>query len=153
MTEAMPTTKSPYGELGDDVGFLLSIARAITTRQVNKELEPTGLRSRSYSVLALAAGSGGVTQREIADMLSLNPSQIVPLVDELAKRGLVERRAHASDRRARIVAATPEGRDVYGTARSRVAVALAGVLSGLDAAERESLHDLLHRLIDTPREG
>lgn len=152
MTQATPTTESTYGELGDDIGFLLSIARAITTRRVNDELEPTGLRGRSYSVLALAAGSKGVTQREIADMLNLNPSQIVPLVDELAKRSLVERRAHASDRRARVVAATPEGRNLYVDARSRVSDAVSMVLSGLDGAERELLHDLLRRVIDTTRE-
>jgi DNA-binding MarR family transcriptional regulator len=152
MTQATPTTESTYGELGDDIGFLLSIARAITTRRVNDELEPTGLRGRSYSVLALAAGSDGVTQREIADMLNLNPSQIVPLVDELASRSLVERRAHASDRRARLVAATPEGRDLYLDARSRVSDAVSTVLSGLDGAERELLHDLLRRVIDTTHE-
>ena len=42
MTQAIPTTAGTDGELGHDVGFLLSIARAITTRQVNDELEPTG---------------------------------------------------------------------------------------------------------------
>lgn len=153
MTHAMPSTDDVNGDLGDDIGFLLSIARAIATRRVNDELEPTGLRGRTYSVLALAAGGSGVTQREIANTLALNPSQIVPMVDELAKRGLVERLAHASDRRARVVAATAEGRDLYDDARSRVSDALAVVLSGLDAAERESLHDLLRRVIDTPREG
>jgi DNA-binding MarR family transcriptional regulator len=153
MTRAMPSMADVNSELGDDIGFLLSIARAIVTRRVNDELEPTGLRGRTYSVLALAADGGGVTQREIADTLALNPSQIVPMVDELTKRGLVERLAHASDRRARVVAATPEGRDLYDTARSRVSDALGVVLSGLDANERESLHDLLRRVIDTQREA
>ena len=153
MTRAMPSMADVNSELGDDIGFLLSIARAIVTRRVNDELEPTGLRGRTYSVLALAADGGGVTQREIADTLALNPSQIVPMVDELTKRGLVERLAHASDRRARVVAATLEGRDLYDTARSRVSDALGVVLSGLDANERESLHDLLRRVIDTQREA
>jgi len=152
MTHAIPSTDQVNGGLGDDIAYLLAIARAIATRRVNDALRPTGLRGRTYAALALAAG-GGVTQREIADTLALNPSQIVPMVDELAEQGLVERLAHASDRRARVVTATAEGRDLYDDARSRVSDALADVLSGLDAAERETLHDLLRRVIDTPREG
>jgi DNA-binding MarR family transcriptional regulator len=152
VTHSIPSTDEVRGQLGDDIGYLLSIARAIATRRVNDELKPTSLRGPTYAVLALAAG-GGVTQREIADTLALNPSQIVSLVDVLTKRGLVERHAHASDRRARVVVATPKGRDLYDSARSRVSDALTGVLSGLDAAERETLHDLLRRVIATPREG
>lgn len=41
------------------------------------------------------------TQRELTDFLSLDPSQVVSLVDDLKRRGLVERAAGKQDRRAR----------------------------------------------------
>lgn len=49
---------------------------------------------------AVAVCSGlDPTQRELADFLSLDPSQVVTLVDDLERRGLVERMQGEQDRR------------------------------------------------------
>ncbi|MGH1565446.1 MarR family winged helix-turn-helix transcriptional regulator [Mumia sp. DW29H23] len=141
------STATAQGDLREDVGFLLSIARARTSRRANEALAALDLRARTYSVLAMAATADGITQRDVADALSLNPSQIVPLVDDLADRGLVERRPHASDRRARVIAATDAGRALHADARERVRRAMDQVLRDLDERERETLRGLLARVI------
>ena len=95
------------GGLTEDLGFLLARVSAQVTRATNAALAEAGLRVRQYSVLALASDApGGVTQRELAQLLGLDPSQVVALVDELAAAGLVSRSAPAADRRTRVVAAT-----------------------------------------------
>ena len=76
-----------------DMGFLMSRASGLFIRSSNAALAPTGLRVRPYSVLVLASDvPDGITQRDLADVLGLDPSQVVLLVDELAASGLVERR-------------------------------------------------------------
>lgn len=134
-------------ELTQDIGFLLSRAAGLFLRASNAALAPHGLRVRPYSVLLLACGSrDGVSQRDLAAVLGLDPSQVVLLVDELAQAGLVERRPSEADRRAKLVVATPAGRAVRADVVPRVEAAVAGQLSGLTATEQFLLKDLLGRL-------
>jgi DNA-binding MarR family transcriptional regulator len=47
--------------------------------------------------------------RELAALLGVDPPNLTPLVDDLERSGLVERQAHPTDRRVKLVVATPEG--------------------------------------------
>jgi DNA-binding MarR family transcriptional regulator len=99
--------------LTDDLSFLLARASGQVVRAANGALAEHGLRVRSYSVLTLTCeDAGGLSQREIAAVLGLDPSQVVLLVDDLAAAGLVERQASESDRRTRLVVPTAAGRRV-----------------------------------------
>lgn len=108
-------------QLTDDLGFLLSRAGGMTTGRVNRVLAPLELKVRSYSVLMLACENRtGVNQRGVAATLGLDPSQIVALVDDLERRGLVERSADPADRRNNLIAATKAGEELLDQARSLV---------------------------------
>src|SRR3712207_3842868 len=99
--------------LADDIGFLLSRASGLVVRATNDSLAEVGLRVRPYSVLVLACEHGdGISQRALAAALGLDPCQVVPLVDDLAARGLVRRTPSPDDRRTKLVAATEQGREV-----------------------------------------
>ncbi|MBB3674784.1 DNA-binding MarR family transcriptional regulator [Modestobacter versicolor] len=131
----------------DDLGFLLSRASGVVVRATNAALAEHGLRVRQYSVLALAEESPeGLSQRELGTVLGLDPSQVVLLVDELVAAGLVERRTSPSDRRTRLVVATPEGRRVREAAGQAADAALEGPLALLGEAERDRLRDMLTRV-------
>ena len=139
---------APAGSLTDGVGFLLSRASGLLVRASNAALAPSGLRARSYSVLLLACeASEGISQRDLAGVLGLDPSQVVLLVDDLAAAGLVERRPSPADRRTKLVAATDAGRRTRDRAAAAVAVAETRELESLSPAERQKLHDLLLRLV------
>ena len=134
--------------LTDDVGFLLSRASGVVVRASNASLAGHGLRVRSYSVLLLAADSpDGVSQRELADVLGLDPSQVVLLVDELAAAGLVQRRPSAADRRTKLVVATEAGRAARAAAGRDVDATLARQLAELSAGEQQLLREMLIRLV------
>ncbi|MFT4213906.1 MAG: MarR family transcriptional regulator [Microbacterium sp.] len=132
--------------LADDVEFLLARARSVGTMRANRHLAELGLRVRDYAALSLAASDLHPSQRELAEYLSLDPSQIVALIDGLEARGLVVREPHASDRRLRVIDATAEGHRVYRQARELAVRAEEESLGALDVAERELLRDLLRRL-------
>jgi DNA-binding MarR family transcriptional regulator len=133
--------------LADDLGFLLSRASGQVVRATNAALAEHGLRVRQYSVLALACETpDGLSQRELATVLGLDPSQVVLLVDELATAGLVERQAPEADRRTRLVVATPEGHRVREAARRDADAAVEAPLGLLGDAERDRLRDMLTRI-------
>ncbi|MFW3168573.1 MarR family winged helix-turn-helix transcriptional regulator [Geodermatophilus sp. CPCC 206100] len=134
--------------LTDDVGYLLSRASGSLVRATNAALTVHGLRVRSYSALLLACDSGdGMSQRDLAEALGLDPSQVVLLVDELTEAGLVERRPSESDRRTKLVCGTAAGRAVRGRAERSVAEAHRGQLEQLSAEEQDLLRGLLGRLV------
>ena len=86
-----PAHRLGAASISQDLGFLLAKLHAAGSVLNNRALAAFDLKERSYSILILANSGLEPTQREMADFLSLDPSQIVALVDELEKRGLVVR--------------------------------------------------------------
>ncbi len=132
--------------LTDDLSFLLARANAYALAAGNAALAQHGLKVRSYSVLVLASGQARPSQRELAEFLRLDPSQVVSLVDELQSRRLVERQPDPSDRRANVVVATDAGRDLVAAARESARAAEERVHAQLSPADREALAVLLRTL-------
>jgi DNA-binding MarR family transcriptional regulator len=132
--------------LGDDVSFLLARANALSVAEANAALAPLGLKVRAFAVLSLAAADAQPSQRELADFLYLDPSQVVSLVDDLQRRGLVERRPDPADRRANVVVATDAGRRLAAQADASARAAEGMSLARLSEAERAQLAALLRRI-------
>lgn len=133
--------------ISQDLGFLLAKLHAAGSVLNNKALAEFDLKERSYSILILANSGLEPTQREMADFLSLDPSQIVALVDELEKRGLVVRAPGKQDRRAKTVTATAQGGKLLERAGEAARRAEAQVLDGLPAEESAQLKALLRKAL------
>ena len=74
------------------------------------------LSPSEFNVLNLLEGrNDGLSQTELGRELVMHRSNITGLVDRLEKRGLVQRRNVATDRRAYGVVVTPEGSRLLGT--------------------------------------
>ncbi|MEV6801154.1 MarR family winged helix-turn-helix transcriptional regulator [Micromonospora rifamycinica] len=132
--------------LAGDLSFLLARANALALAAANAALAEYGLKARSYSVLALAADDVRPTQRELAEFLRLDPSQVVALIDGLAQRELVERRTDPADRRANVLVATDAGRDLFARAQDSVRAVGLGSLPVVTPREHERLARLLRLL-------
>lgn len=133
-------------DLANEPNFLIARVRSLGSGQANRALAALDLKVRHYSVLSLAASGVAPSQRELAEFLRLDPGQIVTIIDPLEERGLVERRVDATDRRNKLIVATPAGRRLYREARAIVDGATDETLGVLDAAERATLTDLLRRI-------
>jgi DNA-binding MarR family transcriptional regulator len=137
-------------DLGNEIEFLAARARSIGNARANSRLAPLDLKVRSYSVLALACSTSGPSQRDLAEYLCLDPSQIVALVDGLEKRGLVERVADPVDRRSKIIRGTRAGKTLYQQAAEAVRAAEDVSLRGLNDQERNTLRELLRKIAFVP---
>ena len=96
---------------------LWKAARAVQT-YAEKSISGLGMGSSDFAVLEALLHKGPLPVNEIGKKVLLTSGSITAAVDRLETKGLVERRAHGSDRRARIVHLTKEGRrlitHVYG---------------------------------------
>ena len=142
-----PAHRLGAASISQDLGFLLAKLHAAGSVLNNRALAAFDLKERSYSILILANSGLEPTQREMADFLSLDPSQIVALVDELEKRGLVVRAPGKQDRRAKTVTATRKGQKLLQQATEAAQRAEAEALRGLPADESAQLKALLQKAL------
>jgi MarR family 2-MHQ and catechol resistance regulon transcriptional repressor len=87
-----------------------------------------------------------LTITEIQAKVGLACGSMTAAIDRLERKGLVTRRATPSDRRAKILELTPEGRRVVQGAFGRHAADLEAVMAVLNGAEKRQLYALLKRL-------
>lgn len=85
---------------------------------------------------------GPLTLRALAEVIGTDPPAATVIVNDLEARGLVARKPHAEDKRAKVVSLTPEGRKVVRAARAVTEKAPAP----LDALTERDVAALLHVL-------
>lgn len=97
--------------------------------------------------IALRELSEPLSMRELADRMHCATSNVTFVVDRLEKQGLVTRRPHPNDRRAKQLALTPEGERQRTSIIERFAVNTP--LAGLTDEDQQTLHTLLQRALAT----
>jgi DNA-binding MarR family transcriptional regulator len=80
-----------------------------------------------------------------------DPSFITVVADELEERGLAKRAVDADDRRVKNLVLTRKGSALRGELTQRFAEAPA--LQTLSGTERQTLYQLLRRMLDAAEEG
>jgi MarR family transcriptional regulator, organic hydroperoxide resistance regulator len=94
---------------------------------------------------ALRELTGPMTMSELAERMGCEPSNATVVVDRLEGQGLLERRPHPSDRRAKQLILTPDGTELRG--RLLELLGAESPLAGLTQEEQSVLHDLLKRAV------
>jgi DNA-binding MarR family transcriptional regulator len=85
-----------------------------------------------------------MSMRELADALGIDPPNATVVVDDLERQGLVRRRPHPTDRRAKVVEATRKGKELARRADEILATP-PPALSALGAEDLETLRRILER--------
>ncbi|KLL12933.1 MULTISPECIES: MarR family winged helix-turn-helix transcriptional regulator [Protofrankia] len=129
-----------------DLAFLLSQASHALTTELTAGLTELGISPRGHCVLS-SAMSCDLTQGQVAELCALDKTTMVVTIDELEKAGLVQRRPSSTDRRARIVWVTEEGKRTAAQAHEIVTRICGDVLAALPARERDAFVDGLVRLV------
>jgi len=133
-------------------GFCWPLARIAQAMMglLNVALADQGLTMRSFAVLAMVGHGSARSQLEIAQTVGLDKSTLVATIDELERRGLVERRPDPTDRRARIVESTAAGGKVLAQASDTVRDAEARILANLPRDEADRIKSSLIALLGGP---
>ena len=92
-----------------DLSFMLAHASHVLATRMTAAFAEIGITPREYCVLNHAA-AGELTQIELARLSDLDKTTMVVTLDGLEEAGYAERRPSRSDRRARVVTVTDEGR-------------------------------------------
>lgn len=87
------------GELSGYIGFHLRVAQGASFRAFARAAGQHGVRPGQYAALAVIGRNPGIGQSALGQTIARDKSSVTPLIQELKRQGLVERRASEEDRR------------------------------------------------------
>ena len=116
------------------------------TRCAAAGIEETGLGLSDFGVLEVLLNKGPLPVNTIGPIVDLTPGSISIAVDRLFAKGLVTRVESTEDRRVRIIALTPRGKDLIVPAFRKHSGQMKRVLSELSVEELRSLEVALKKL-------
>jgi DNA-binding MarR family transcriptional regulator len=116
-------------------------------RAAETSMSPGGLRARHLIALKLLSEHGPASQQGLAEALSLDPSNVVGLLNELEERELISRRRDRADRRRHIVELSTQGQEELRLAYARLSCVEDDLFSALTTEERVTLYHLLTRSV------
>jgi DNA-binding MarR family transcriptional regulator len=124
--------------------------RAVSRRlriQTQQALAPWEITPAQARALGVLTRHGDVRLGTLSEHLHIAPRSATEVVDALEERGLVARRPDPADRRATLVALTPEGTAVADGVRAARAAEAEEFFAGLNDADRATLTRILAALL------
>ena len=122
----------------------------ITRRLIDAErplLAAHDLSMWDYIMLSHLAREPVGSQLALAQAIGYDKTRLIALLDALERAGLVTRTPDPTDRRARIVELTAEGRRRHSAAQADIQAMEDDLLSSLSGGDRQALRRVLRRLI------
>jgi class 3 adenylate cyclase/DNA-binding MarR family transcriptional regulator len=116
-------------------------------RALAEVTNPEGLTPLEPPVLASINDAPGLDERQLAERLGLERAAVRRTVRRLEQRGLVRRAAGADGRPSRALHSTATGVETHQSLRSAIVAALDRVMAPLSDRERQTLQELLARVI------
>src|ERR1700757_4842006 len=130
----------------DHVWLVMMKAMRALTRYAIAGIEETGLGLSDFGVLELLLNKGPLPVNTIGPIVDLTPGSISVAVDRLFAKGLVTRVESTEDRRVRIVALTPRGKDLIVSAFRKHSGQMKKVFSELSSEELRGLEVKLKKV-------
>ena len=96
---AAAATAVDLGNLGSYIGFHLRVAQDASFRAFARVSGQHGVKPGRFAALMVIARNPGISQAALGQTIARDKSSITPLIQDLQRLGLIERRSAADDRR------------------------------------------------------
>ncbi|MFL6161992.1 MAG: MarR family winged helix-turn-helix transcriptional regulator [Jatrophihabitantaceae bacterium] len=123
-------------------------AERFTARIAELDLTPP-----QAAILRAVAGDPGRSQQALSEQLGLLPSRVVAFIDDLERRGLLQRRRNPGDRRLYALYLTEHGEALMSELANLSDAHEAEITAGLSDQQRTVLAQLLAALADRQKLG
>ena len=133
-------------ERTDHVWLVMMKAMRALTKYALADIEETGLGLSDFGVLEVLLHKGPLPVNTIGPIVDLTPGSISIAVDRLFAKGLVTRVESTEDRRVRIIALTPRGKDLIVPAFRKHSAQMKKVFAELSPEELCGLEVALKRV-------
>lgn len=140
-----------FGMLPGLVGYQLRLAQIAIFRDFAATFGDLSITPGLFGVLVVIEANPGLKQTELARAANLDRSTVVSVIDNLERRGLVERRSAAADRRSNALQLTAQGAALLTKLKRLVAQHEKRVARHLSEGEQATLVRLLRKILPERR--
>ncbi|OPH48806.1 hypothetical protein BC351_38195 [Paenibacillus ferrarius] len=140
-------------KMENSFGFVLNHAGRRMTQLLNVSFQPYDITTEQWVVLSRLVEEDGITQKLLAIRAEKDQTNITRILDQLERKGLVERRANETDRRSFLTYITDQGRalnDILTPIERRV---IASLLSQFSEEQVHLLRNMLSQVTNKANEG
>lgn len=130
------------------MGYLLNQVSLQIRTMTALALGPIGLTPPQLRALAAIAAEQPLSQMRLGELVNMDRSTIVHVIDHFEALGAASRQPDPDDRRSHSLTLSRKGRRLLADARQRARDAEDEFLSPLSPTERETLRNLLQRLFE-----
>ncbi|HVA15891.1 MAG TPA: MarR family transcriptional regulator [Stellaceae bacterium] len=141
-----PDPAAAFGLLPDLLGYHLRRAQLAMFQDFAASMDGADITPGQFGVLALIEANAGLSQTRLAQILGIDRSTLVGVIDKLERLGLVERAARPNDRRSHALKLSRDGQARFRALARRVRRHEARIARRLSVRERAMLIALLQRL-------
>ena len=147
---AMATSPRPPRSRRRDLAAMVApLSRALIAAE-QPILRAHNLTMWGYVVLSALDGRPAPTQAALAQSVGADKTRIIPVLDELQTKGLIDRQPDPTDRRARLVSITPQGRHLRATTQTAIQHNEDRLLAQIPPADRQAFLRALELLSALP---
>jgi DNA-binding MarR family transcriptional regulator len=115
---------------------------------LNERVSALGITSQMSQALYVLHEHPDVTMRAFAEQMFCDASNATGILDRLEQRGLAERRAAESDRRAKVVRLTPAGQRMHKRIDEAILAEAPPAIAKLSAADQRALREIIERALE-----
>ena len=134
------------GELNTHIGYFARRFQVWIFQDLIRELARAEIRISHYSVLAIIEANPGLAQSEVAQAVGIEPARLVRVLDELERRGWIQRMRSTTDRRSHALYLTQDGQTAFAHIMGLARQHEAHVVERLGATKYESLMQMLKEI-------
>jgi len=128
------------------IAFLLAQLGSDASAAFDQALAPLGITASEAGLLRLIGRNPGISQKAASEHLGVGPSRVVAVLDRLERRGHVERRRSATDRRSHEIHLTASGEKLLAQLRPIAQAHEAAFTQGLDDDDLDRLAHYLETI-------
>ena len=149
-----PASASPPTAAPPWHGIPTAIARRfhqVCAARTSELVSPAGLTPLQYGAmvhLSKTTGLPGIEQNSLAERINVDRNTASLLVEQLVKKGLLQRQVNGADRRSRLLSLTAKGEALYARLRPSLAALNRELLAAITPQEQKLLMDMLVRVVE-----
>jgi MarR family transcriptional regulator, lower aerobic nicotinate degradation pathway regulator len=117
-------------------------------RRIEQAVEPLGLRPRELHALQHLRERGPSAQQTLVELLGIDATNLVAILNGLEDAGLIERRRDQADRRRAIIALSKQGVKLLADLDRALRQIDEDIFATLTSSERKTLNALLAQAVE-----
>ena len=129
-------------------GYLVNHMARLFAEELRKRIAPLGIVPGQFPALLVLWEQDGLTQKQILELVAIEQATLANTLTRMERDGLIVRKEHSADARARTIHLTKKARSIRDAAYKAANETNQAALEGMSQVDRDAFLNLMRRTIE-----